>query len=295
MEKYKRHRLPDGRGSVTFPPFRAASVSDRLVRLELVIGLLVAFSLCSPVSGDANDGPSYTAAGIVNAADNETQSLAPNTLASLYGVRLSYVTAAISPGDIQGGVLPTVLPGTGVHVTVGNLPATMYYVSPDQINFLVPANLLPGASTVQVVLDGHSGPAVKITLAAASPALFQLDSMTAVAIRPDGSVITQDAPAKPGEIVILYATGLGQTVPPVPYGQLFNDAAPLQQLADFKLVLDGVTAGPGAVQYAGIAPGFAGLYQINVLLPKSTKANPEIRIGFGKQLSIAGIHLPVEP
>jgi uncharacterized protein (TIGR03437 family) len=257
--------------------------------------LLAALSLGSPVSGDVNDGPSYTAAGIVNAADNETHSLAPNTLTSLYGVRLSYVTAAISPGDILGDRLPTVLPGTGVEVLVGNLPATMYYVSPDQINFLVPANLLPGASTVQVVLDGHSGPAIEITLAAASPALFQLDAKTAVAIRPDGSVITEDAPAQPGEIVILYATGLGQTAPPVPYGQLFNDAAPLEQLADFKLVLGGVTASSGAVQYAGIAPGFAGLYQLNVLLPKSTTANPEIRIGFGKELSVAGIHLPVAP
>ena len=109
-----------------------------------LLSVLAAISSCAPLSGDVNDGPSYTAAGIVNAADNETHSLAPNTLASLYGVRLSYVTAAISPSDIQGGVLPTVLPGTGVHVTVGNLPATMYYVSPDQINFLVPANLLPG-------------------------------------------------------------------------------------------------------------------------------------------------------
>ena len=270
-------------------------VRHYLGAMRFLIMLLGALCLGSPLSGDVNDGPSNTVAGIVNAADNETRSLAPNTLASLYGVRLSYVTAAISPSDILGGVLPTVLPGTGVHVTVGNLPATIYYVSPDQINFLVPANLLPDASSVQVVLDGHSGPAIKITLAAASPAMFQLDSKTAVAIRPDGSVITQQAPAKPGEIIILYATGLGQTRPPVPYGQVFNDAAPLQELANFKLVLDGVTTGLGAVQYAGIAPGFAGLYQINVLLPKSTKTNPEIRIGFGKQLSIAGLHLPVAP
>jgi uncharacterized protein (TIGR03437 family) len=242
-----------------------------------------------------NDAPSYTAAGIVNAADNLPGPLAPNTLASLYGVRLSYVTKSISPADIQGSVLPTVLPGTGVHVIVGNFPATIYYVSPTQINFLVPANLLPAAYTVQVVLEGHSGPLVEIQLAAASPALFQLDAHNAVAIRADGSVITPEAPVKPGGIVILYATGLGQTQPPVPYGQLFNQAAPLDQLTDFKLVLDGVAAPASAVAYAGIAPGFAGLYQINVVLPTSTKANPEIRVGFGKQLSQAGLHLPVEP
>lgn len=275
MNRYNRSRLPGGRGSVK-------------------LALVAALSLGGPLRGDINDAPAYTAAGIVNAADNQTRSLAPNTLASLYGVRLSYVTAAISPSDIMGDRLPTVLPGTGVEVLVGNFPSTIYYVSPDQINFLVPANLLTGKSTVQVVLDGHSGPAVAVTLAAASPALFQLDAKTAVAVRPDGSVITAAAPAEPGEIVLLYATGLGQTAPPVPYGQLFNQAAPLEFPANFKLVLDGVTAGSGAVAYAGIAPGFAGLYQINVILPKSTKANPEIRIGFGTELSRPGIHVPVQ-
>jgi uncharacterized protein (TIGR03437 family) len=263
------------------------------MRFDLV--LAATLSLGFLVWGDINDGPDYTAAGIVNAADNQPGPLAPNALASLYGVRLSYVTKAMSPDDILGGVLPTVLPGTGVHVTVSNLPATIYFVSPDQINFLVPANLLPGKSTVQVTLDGHSGPSVKITLAAASPALFQLDAHNAVAIHPDGSLITPQAPAKPGSIIILYATGLGQTVPPVPYGQLFNQAAPLEQLAAFKIMLDGAMAGAGAVAYAGIAPGFAGLYQINVILPKSTKPNPEIRIGFGKELSRSGVHLPVAP
>lgn len=255
---------------------------------------IVLLALCSALLAQVNDGPAYTSDGIVNAADNRHGPLAPNTLVSLYGVRLSYVTRAISPDDIHGGVLPTVLPGTGVHVNVGNLEASIYYVSQYQINFLVPAILTPGPSTVQVVLDGHSGPKVQIQLAAASPALFQLDAHNAVAVRPDGSVIRPGAPARPGEIVLLYATGLGETMPPVPYGQLFYSAAPLEELAEFELLLDGVQA-TGAVAYAGIAPGFAGLYQLNVIVPKSVKANPEVRIGFGKQLSTRGLHLPVEP
>ena len=128
------------------------------------------------------------------------------------------------------------------------LPATIYYVSPDQINFLVPVHPVARAHPrFKLFWTATAGLTIKITLAAASPALFQLDAKNAVAIRPDGTVITQQAPAKPGEIIILYATGLGQTLPPVPYGQLFNHAAPLEQFADFKLVLDGVTVGPGAV------------------------------------------------
>lgn len=248
----------------------------------------------SHAAAAVNDAPAYTAAGIVNAADNQPGPLAPNTLVSLYGVRLSYVTKGMTPEDLHGGVLPTVLPGTGVHVLVGNLPASIYYVSPYQINFLVPANLLPGLSTVQVVLDGHSGPAVRVKLAAVSPGLFQLDAHHAVALHADGSVVTAAAPAKPGEIVILYATGLGEIVPPAPYGQLCPSAAPLENLSEFTLVLDGIAAGPASVQYAGIAPGYAGLYQLNLLLPKSTKPNPEIRVGLGSKLSQAGLRLPVE-
>ena len=261
-----------------------------MLRVRLCLAVL---ALCPVGLADSNS-PNYSAAGIVNAADNQTRSLAPNTITCLYGVRLSYVTAAISPGDIHSGVLPTSLPGTGVQVLVRNVYAAIYYVSPTQINFLVPADLLPGPAAVQVLLDGHAGPAVDIQVAAASPALFQLDAHHAIAIRPDGSVITPEAPAKPGEIVILYATGLGQTIPPVSDGQVMQQATPIEQLSEFKLVLNGVPAGSKAVAYAGIAPGFAGLYQLNVILPKAIKANPEIRIGLGSKLSMAGLHISVE-
>jgi uncharacterized protein (TIGR03437 family) len=98
---------------------------------------------------------------------------------------------------------------------------------------------------------------------------------------------------KPGDDVILYVTGLGQTVPPVQYCELPSHSAPLKQLADLKVVLDGMAVDASNITYAGIAPGFAGLYQVNVTLPGSTGSNPEIRIGFGDQLSKAGLKLPV--
>ena len=242
----------------------------------------------------ASDGPTYTPNSVVNAADNQG-GLAPNTIAAIYGTGLAFTTRAISADDIKEGTLPTVLPGTGVRVSVGGILANIYYVSPGQINFLVPALLTAGSSYVQVFLDGRAGPQVSLQVGSVSPALFQLDARSAVATRVDGTVFTADNPAHPGDIVILYATGLGQTVPPAVYSTVPPAAAVLRDMLDFRIVLDGAPADPSLVFYAGAAPGFAGLYQINCQLPDSAGPNPEIRISAGGQLSKPGVTLPVKP
>jgi uncharacterized protein (TIGR03437 family) len=243
----------------------------------------------------ARDAPAYSGSSIVNAADNLVEPLAPNTIATIYGKNLAYGTKSLMPGDVSGSSLPTALPGTGVRILVGGVLANPYFISPTQINFLVPPNLLPGATNVQVVIDGLAGPPVSVPLAASAPALFQLDPQNAVATRGDGSVITPTGPAKPGEVVVLYATGLGQTTPPAVYCQLPTSAAWIKQAGDFRVVLDGVPLAQSAILYAGAAPGFAGLYQINVILPASTGVNPEVRIGFTEMLSMPGVRLPVQP
>jgi uncharacterized protein (TIGR03437 family) len=72
-------------------------------------------------------------------------------------------------------------------------------------------------------------------------------------------------PAQPGDIVQLYATGLGLTNPPFAAGQLPpNDASGARPAPPVTVIVDGLNA---EVQYAGTAPGFAGLYQINVVIP----------------------------
>jgi uncharacterized protein (TIGR03437 family) len=243
----------------------------------------------------AREAPAYSGASIVNAADNLVEPLAPNALATIYGKNLAYGIKSLSFDDIRGGVLPTALPGSGVRVLVGGLLANPFYVSPTQINFLLPPNLLPGDTNVQIVIDGWAGPIISVQIAAAAPALFQLDSQNAVATRGDGSVITPAAPAKPGDVVVLYATGLGQTTPPIAYCELPWAAVWLKQAGDFRVVFDGVPLDSRAILYAGVAPGFAGLYQINVVLPSSTGVNPEVRIGIGETLSMRGVRLPVQP
>ena len=264
---------------------------------RVVLALLL-FGRCSLGAADApvhRDAPTYSAASILNAADNQTGVLAPNAIGTIYGTNLAYSTAGLSSGDVQGGVLPIVLGSSETMVFVGNLAANLYYVSPTQINFLVPPNLLPVPVSVYVTIDGLAGPAIPLTLAPAAPGLFQLDAQNVVATLVDGSVLTPDAPAHPGDIVVLWATGLGATVPPPPYGQLPTTAAPLAPGTSLQILLDGVPVASSDIKYAGLAPDNAGLYQINVMLPKSTGANPEIRLVMGSASSIAGVHLPVSP
>ncbi len=241
------------------------------------------------------EAPFYSAESIVNAADNQSGALAPNSIATVYGTNLAYSTATISQNDISGGVLPVWLGASDTTVLIDNYPVPLFYASPGQINFLVPPYLLPGPATFSVDVDTSHGPIIQLTLGAAAPGLFQLDAQNAVATLADGSVLTPSSPAKPGDIVVLWAAGLGQTKAPKedPPVQVPTAAWPLVAGANPSVLLDGAAVDPSAIYYAGQAPGFAGLYQINVTLPQSTKANPEIRVQVDGVLSVPQVHLPV--
>ncbi len=254
--------------------------------MRFVGGLL----LCT-VAWAQTPAPLYVKSSIVNAANSLASPLAPNTIATLYGKNLAATTRGLSKDDLVAGDLPTALGGTGVRVFVGNQAAQLYFVSPQQINFLVPPRLAIGLQDVVVAFEGRAGLAVALDLADVSPALFQLDPEYVVATKPDGTLIDRHRRAKPGDVVILYANGLGWTKPRFSTGQIAVTAAPLERLGDFRLQLDGIDIEKARILYAGIAPNFVGLYQINLQLPAALPLDPEIRIGFGNTLSPPGIRL----
>lgn len=257
---------------------------------RLSLAPVLACSLFVQVESGRSQAPSYSESGIVNAASNSPE-LAPNTLATLYGNNLSWVTRTLLEDDIRAGAVPTVLPGTGVRVLIGPHPAFVVFVSPTQINFLIPGNLAAGEFNVQVARDGQAGPPVKVALRDSAPALFHQEGW-AVAARVDGSLVKSDAPAAPSDIVILVATGLGPLVPePLP-GHLPAAAARLARLAEFRLIVGQTQA---RVLYAGAAPGFPGLYQINAVLPDDAPADPEIRLELGERSSFPGVRLSLRP
>jgi uncharacterized protein (TIGR03437 family) len=244
--------------------------------------------------GATPGAPYYTQDSIANSASNTTGLYAPNTFISVYGTNLAYGTAAIGPNDIRGGGLPTLLGNLGVHVVVNQILADLYFVSPTQVNVLISTSLIAGPATVQLVNNGLAGPPVSIMLGPAAPALFQADAQNVIATHGNGPVVTPASPAVKGEIVVLYATGLGPTSPAAIPDQIATAAAPLANLADFRVLLNGAAVDPHQILYAGVTPGFAGLYQINLQLPANVPANPEIRIGFSTVMSPAGRILPVQ-
>ena len=255
---------------------------------------LAVFGIRAETSGQ-RQAPSYSAASIVNAASQLAGQLAPNTLATLYGTGLAWNTRAMAQEDIRGDRLPTVLAGTGVRILVNNMPAYIYYVSPTQVNFLFPSNLLPGRAGLQLVLEGRAGPLVEITLGETAPGLFCVDGETVIATRVDGTLITRDQRARPGEVIVLYATGLGPTTPSLISGIVPSEIAFIQKRSELRVALNGAAVSSENILYAGISPGWAGLYQINLRLPNAVDKDPEIRIELGGQITPEGLRIPLAP
>jgi uncharacterized protein (TIGR03437 family) len=251
----------------------------------IIAALALAACLCAQ---DAN-APNYTAAGIVNGA-SFAPGLAPNTIVSIFGTNLSWGAQTVTASDMSGGVMPTSL--GNVEVYFEGWPAYLYYVSPLQINLLVPSSLLPGTFQFWVDRQGTRGPIVTVTLQSAAPAMFQYPAGTALATHSDGSLVSSTAPATAGEIVTLWATGLGNTNPELEDGALPAAAQWLSQLNQFDVQINSAALDSSAILYAGVAPGYAGLYQVNVRLPDPLPPNPQIQLALAGTLSPTGMILP---
>lgn len=261
------------------------------LRAGALAGCVFALTVCAAraqmaVSATA---PSYSASGLVNAATGLAGSLSPNAIASLYGTNLAWSTYAVTAGDLVDGELPTSL--TGISVYVNNLASSVFFVSPGQINFLIPYEAGGTTATIVVERQGVTGPAVTIPLDPVSPGLFQWNGAFAVAEHADGSLISPAAPAQGGEIVVLYCAGLGHTIPDVPPGSIVSTAATILAAAQLGIVINGAPCASCIVYYAGLTPGFAGLYQINLRLPDSLPSDPAIQIAIGAISSPAGVQL----
>jgi uncharacterized protein (TIGR03437 family) len=248
--------------------------------------LVLVLPLANAAWGQA---PVYSAAGMVNGPNYAPGPFAPNSIVSIFGSGLARSSQGVTAGDILNNTLPTELNGT--HVYVMNSPAPLLYVSDGQVNFLVPGNQLDGDVKIRVVREGLTGPEVTVTLVDAAPALFQTAAGYAIAAHLDNSLIAPGSPAQAGEIIVVYACGLGRTLPNPAPGAIPQSAAVIQRLSDLKVYLGGAAIDAASILYAGLTPGSAGLYQINLVLPENPGTDPEIRVAIADQSSPAGLKL----
>ncbi len=220
--------------------------------------------------------PTIANGGVVNAA-SFTAKLSPGALATVFG---SNFTGA---GLDAIGSLPLQSSLGGVSVLVNGIAAPVLYESSGQINFQIPWEIKTGSATVVVSTGGIAGSAVNITVQAAAPELF-VQGTHAIVQNSDFSLNSSGNPAKVGDTIMAYLTGAGAV------SNQPADGAAAGSGSDLSTVTSLVTATIGGqtatVSFAGLAPGFVGLWQANIVVPTGlAKGNFPLIVTVGGQSS----------
>ena len=229
--------------------------------------------------------PSVAAANFVSSATSVAGPLAPNSWVSVYGSNLGVTTRGWTDGDFVNGGMPYSLDGVSVILTQFGAPRAAYisYVSPTQVNFLLPSDMLGTATTVVVKNPAGATTAAPITVSTSAPQLFTADGKNVLGAHASGTLLGKTSPAAPGETIVVYGTGLGATNPALIPGVVPVDAASLATLPQVTIGNSSAT-----VVSAAVVPGSAGVYQINVQVPSDAVSGDLpliVKVGTGSSAS----------
>lgn len=208
-----------------------------------------------------------TITSVVNGASFQP-GIAANSWVTIQGTGLTPKTDDWS-NSIVNGALPTSL--DGVSVTMGGKPAYIYFISPGQLNVLAPDVPAGPISVTVTTADGASAP-FSTTASAYGPAFFVWPGNQVVATRTDYSYAVKPGTfagattiaARPGDTLILWATGFGPTTPAVPGGVAVPGDRTYATATMASVSINNI---PATVYGAALAPGSAGLYQIAIQVP----------------------------
>jgi uncharacterized protein (TIGR03437 family) len=238
------------------------------------------------VNDQAYFQPTITSASVVNAASyTQGSGIAPGSYVAIFGTNLSDVlqSATYTPLPIAM-ITPTYYVSVGFDANGVSVPGAISFVSPGQINVQVPWELA-GQSSVEIKVNNEplNGNLVTVPVATYSPALFVVNDIAAASNLSYQLITTSNAAVR-GNYIVLYANGLG----PVSNQPADGGVASGTQLSTTSTTPTVTIGGQAAnVEFSGLAPGFAGLYQLNVQVPAG--------IGTGLQpvvLSIGGVSAP---
>jgi uncharacterized protein (TIGR03437 family) len=214
---------------------------------------------------------------VVNAASMAAGPVAPGELITIFG-------SGLGPGvAVEGGGGRT---AAGVQVLFNGTPAPLFYVHYSQMNLQAPYGIAGRTdSEVEIRQQGETRVRMLVPVAESAPGLFP------VALNEDRSVNSAGNPAPRGTIVILWATGEGETEPAGVDGTPATAPYPRPRLP-VGLTIGGQAA---TLLYAGAAPGYAGLLQINARLPESlAPGSHEVLLAVGGATSPGGLRIVVQ-
>jgi uncharacterized protein (TIGR03437 family) len=235
----------------------------------------------------ALDGAAVDAAGY-------SQPLLRGSWGSVWGRNLAATSRQWSGDDFQGLQMPLSLDGTRVNISGVNAP--VYYISPTQVNFQVPEQLTLGPGVLQVINSAGSSRPVAVTIGEAQPAFYtwNLGGRTWVAAQhSDYSLICLPellaaTPARPGETILLWGSGFGQTWPPFVPGVAMTSPAALADPGGLTVKIGNAVA---PIQYSGMT--IAGVYQINVVVPDLANGEYAVTATVGGRSTQAVAYLAV--
>jgi len=184
------------------------------------------------------------------------------SIASIFGANL-----AVGQGSAGAGPLPKTLAQLGI--TIGGVTAPIYFATSGQVNVQVPWEIA-GQTVPPIVatVNGVASPPDYVDIANYAPGLFTVDAsgsgQGAILVGTSANLAAPGSPATRGGYIAIFCTGLGAVTNPPATGTL----APLAPLS-VSIITPTVTVGgaPAKVSFSGLAPGFAGLYQVNVVVP----------------------------
>lgn len=210
-----------------------------------------------------NNVPLALRAGVVNAASFLPGVLSPGGIFSVFGANLASATVGVNRTPI-----PDVL--GNVRVEINNQRMPLFFVSANQINAMVPHTYQPVQNAVlRVIRDGIPGTPVRVDIAPAVPGVFQQANGAGVVVNQNGTVNNAATPESAGRAIVIYLTGLGPVRNAPNPGVAASETELSPTLQPVGVSIGGRTA---SVAFAGLSPGFIGLYQINAVVPSGLTA-----------------------
>jgi len=159
----------------------------------------------------------------------------------------------------------------GTCVTLNNIPLPLFATSPGQINAQIPPELAAGnyPLVVRSISKQAAGPPQQLAVSKYAPAVLVLDNGQAALFHADGSYVNRDNPASRDEPLTLYAVGLGPTTGGAVTAGAPSPSSPLAVTGKVQVFFGDPRYKQAAiiVDWSGLAPGYAGLYQLNLRVP----------------------------